>query len=187
MGHGNGTFNSIHVACQICLLQQTFTHELLRTRSPLHFVSVLTLTMYISMLSLHHKVFHCSWKCSGIDVLKPFATSRSWLVYDESAHFSDTKLNKEQAVKHVALLTAVQGHSSCLEFTRSVGAPALKKLVGQVGIPQETSSNWVDDSVAKPVQGCEPRLTQKSQNRACREVPVGSANDHSLPSAAWVN
>ena len=77
------------------------------------------------------------------DVLRPFVVSRSWLVYNESAQVSDAELNKEQALKHVALLTAFQEQSSCRAFTRSVVALALTKLVDQCGMPKETPKYWV--------------------------------------------
>ena len=75
-------------------------------------------------------------------VLKQFVTSRSWLVCDESAKVSESKLQKGNALKHVALMTALHEHSLSLVFTRSVMSAALKQVV--VGMSQDSSKDWVD-------------------------------------------
>ena len=77
-------------------------------------------------------------------VLKPFVTSRSWLVYDESGKVSESKLHKGNALKHVALLTALHEHSPSLVFTRSVVTTAFKQLVVQFGMSQDASKDWVE-------------------------------------------
>ena len=77
-------------------------------------------------------------------VLKPFVTSRSWLVYDEAAKVSESKLHKGNALKHVALLTALHEHSPSLVFTRSVVTTAFKQLVVQFGMSQDASKDWVE-------------------------------------------
>ena len=73
-------------------------------------------------------------------VLKPFVTSRSWLVYDESAKVSESKLHKGNALKHVAL----HEHTPSLVFTRSVVTTAFKQLVVQFGMSQDASKDWVE-------------------------------------------
>ena len=77
-------------------------------------------------------------------VLKPFVTSRSWLVYDEAAKVSESKLHKGNALKHVALLTALHEHSPSLVFTRSVVTTAFKQLVVQFGMSKDASKDWVE-------------------------------------------
>ena len=71
-------------------------------------------------------------------------TSRSWLVYDEAAKVSETKLHERNALKHVALLTTVHAHSPSLVFTRSVVSAASKQLVVQFGVSPDSSKDWVE-------------------------------------------
>ena len=76
-------------------------------------------------------------------VLKPFVTSRSWLVYDESAKVSETKLHKENALKHVAL-DGLHEHLPSLVLTRSVVSAALRQLVVQFGVSPDSSKDCLE-------------------------------------------
>ena len=55
------------------------------------------------------------------------------VVHDESAKVSETKLHKENALKHVALLTA-----------RLFVSAALNQLVFQFGMSRDSSKGWVE-------------------------------------------
>ena len=93
--------------------------------------------------------FHVETSCGGDArkfscVLKPFVTSRSWVVYDKSTRVSRIKLDKRNALKHVALWTALHQHSPSLVFTRSVVTAALKQLVVQFGMSQDSSKDYVE-------------------------------------------
>ena len=107
-------------------------------------------------------------------VLKPFVTSRSWHLYDESARVSETKLHEGNALTHVALLTALQEHSPGLVITWSVVSAALKQMVVQFGMSQDSSKDWVETMTSRLQNLCRTvsqSLRKNPRSEFCRDIP----------------
>ena len=106
-------------------------------------------------------------------VLKPFVTSRSWLVYDEPANVSETKLHKRERVDTRCLLdgpprafTKSRVHTFCCVS----GFEATGGLIRDVASFIERLGGNHDESAAEPLQDSESKLAKESQVRVCRVI-----------------
>ena len=114
---------------------------------------------------------HVETTCGGTPeelscIVKPFVTTRSWLVHDESARVPETKLHKGTALNLVALLTTLHECAPSPVFSRSVVTVALKQLMGltpDVAGVIEGLGGHHDESAAALLQESEPKLAKESQ------------------------
>ena len=99
-------------------------------------------------------------------VAKPVVTSQSWLMHDESARVSETKLHKGNALKTRCSLATLHERAPCSVFSRSVVTAALKQLMRptpDVAGVIEGLGGHQDESAAALLQDSEPKLAKESQ------------------------